>query len=103
MLGNFVIGGGSGSPSKNRVFVYEVTGLRQNEVNDGNNYSFRSSSSVFVSVPYARMNEEMQRIGRMGGTIINIKPLDDSHHASEATDSDSDNSEQAQKTKKAKK
>ncbi len=51
MLGSSVIGGSSGSPSKNRVFVYEVTGLKQNESNDNNNYQFRSSSSVFVRVP----------------------------------------------------
>lgn len=76
MLGNAIIGGGSGSPTKNRVFVYEVTGLKQSETNDSNSYPFRSSGSVFVSVPYSRMNEQMQRINRMGGTIINIKPLD---------------------------
>ncbi|MEO1005324.1 MAG: phycobilisome linker polypeptide [Cyanobacteria bacterium J06638_38] len=76
MLGSSVLGGGTSSPSKNRVFVYEVTGLKQNETNDNNNYQFRSSSSIFVSVPYSRMNEEMQRIGKMGGTIVNIQSLD---------------------------
>lgn len=77
MLGSSLLGGSSSSPSKNRVFVYEVTGLRQNQDNDSNNYDFRSSSSTFVSVPYSRMNEEMQRIGKMGGTIVNIKSLED--------------------------
>ena len=77
MLGSSVLGGNSGSPAKNRVFVYEVTGLKQNESNDNNNYQFRSSSSTFVSVPYSRMNEEMQRIGKMGGTIVNIQSLAD--------------------------
>ncbi|MEM8676381.1 MAG: phycobilisome linker polypeptide [Cyanobacteria bacterium P01_G01_bin.67] len=76
MLGSSVLGGSTSSPSKNRVFVYEVTGLKQNETNDNNNYQFRSSSSIFVSVPYSRMNEEMQRIGKMGGTIVNIQSLD---------------------------
>ncbi|MCC0177117.1 phycobilisome linker polypeptide [Waterburya agarophytonicola K14] len=76
MLGSSVLGGNSGSPTNNRVFVYEVTGLKQNETNDKNNYQFRSSSSVFVSVPYSRMNEEMQRIGKMGGTIVNIQSLE---------------------------
>ncbi len=76
MLGSPLIGGSSSSPAKNRVFVYEVTGLKQNENNDGNSYPVRNSSSVFVRVPYNRMNEEMQRIGRMGGTIVGIKPLD---------------------------
>jgi phycocyanin-associated, rod len=61
--------------SGNRLFRYEVKGLRQNVDNDRNDYSFRSSDSVFVTVPYNRMNEEMQRITRMGGTIVNITPM----------------------------
>ena len=77
MLGSSVLGGNSGSPTKNRVFVYEVTGLKQSETNDNNNYQFRSSSSIFISVPYSRMNEEMQRIGKMGGNIVNIQSLSD--------------------------
>ncbi len=76
MLGKSLIGGSSSSSSKNRIFVYEVTGLKQNEQNDNNSYPFRSSSSVFIQVPYSRMNEEMLRIGRMGGKIVNIRPLD---------------------------
>ena len=83
MLGSPLIGGSSSSPSRNRVFVYEVTGLKQNEDNDGNSYAFRSSSSVFVRVPYNRMNEEMLRIGKMGGTIVGIKPLDSSNQSSD--------------------
>jgi phycocyanin-associated rod protein len=74
MLGTS-ISGSSFSPSKNRVFVYEVTGLRQSGENEQNNYPFRNSGSVFVQVPYNRMNEEMQRINRMGGKIVNICPL----------------------------
>ena len=83
MLGKSLIGGSSSSLSKNRIFVYEVTGLKQNEQNDNNSYPFRSSSSVFIQVPYSRMNEEMLRIGRMGGKIVNIRPLD----APESSDS----------------
>jgi phycocyanin-associated, rod len=60
--------------SDSRVFVYEVTGMRQNTENDKNDYQFRTSSNVFIKVPYQRMNEEMRRITRMGGTIVNIKP-----------------------------
>jgi phycocyanin-associated rod protein len=75
MLGQSALVSTTDSPSSSRVFVYEVTGLRQNAENDGNNYPFRSSSSVFIKVPYKRMNEEMQRITRMGGTIVSIKPL----------------------------
>ena len=76
MLGKSVIGGRSSSSANNRIFVYEVTGLKQNQENDSNSYSFRSSSSVFISVPHNRMNDEMQRIGKMGGTIVNIQSLE---------------------------
>ncbi|MEN9869374.1 MAG: phycocyanin associated linker protein [Cyanobacteriota bacterium] len=76
MLGKSVISGRSSSSSNNRIFVYEVTGLKQNQANDSNSYSFRNSSSTFVSVPYSRMNEEMQRIGKMGGTIVSIQSLE---------------------------
>jgi phycocyanin-associated rod protein len=67
--------GALSSRSNERIFVYEVTGLRQNDDNDANNYAFRSSSSVFINVPYNRMNEEMQRILKMGGSIVKIEPL----------------------------
>lgn len=93
MLGKSVINGRSSSSSNNRVFVYEVTGLKQNQENDSNSYAFRSSSSVFVSVPYNRMNEEMQRLGKMGGTIVNIQSLD-------AFQQDRANSPQETKTSK---
>ena len=87
------MGGRSSSPSKNRTFVYEVTGLRQNGENDNNDYPFRTSSSVFIQVPYDRMNDEMLRIGRMGGRIVNIRPLEVSEKVSESeTSSESDTS-----------
>ncbi len=58
-----------------RYFRYEVTGLRQNEETDRMNSPIRSSASVFITVPYSRMNEEMQRITRMGGQIVSIAPI----------------------------
>ena len=58
-----------------RTFVYEVVGLRQNSATDQVNYPIRQSGSVFITVPYNRMNQEMQRITRMGGQIINIQRL----------------------------
>jgi phycocyanin-associated rod protein len=79
MLGQMV--GSAANPSASRVFLYEVTGLRQNTDNDNNSYQFRSSSSVFIQVPYSRMNEEMQRILRMGGKIVGIKPIADAEAA----------------------
>jgi len=75
MFGQTTVGTGGISSSASRVFRYEVVGLHQNEENDKNNYAIRNSGSVFITVPYSRMNEEMQRITRMGGRIVNIAPL----------------------------
>jgi phycocyanin-associated, rod len=77
MLGQSLLSGRSSSLANNRAFVYEVTGLKQNEENDSNSYSWRNSGSTFITVPYSRMNEEMQRIGKIGGTIVKIQSLTD--------------------------
>jgi sulfite reductase alpha subunit-like flavoprotein len=70
MLGQ-VVGGRSGS----RFFRYEVVGLRQSEETDNTDYPIRNSGTVFITVPYSRMNQELQRINRLGGKIVNIQPL----------------------------
>ena len=75
MLGQVAIGKSATSPSGNRFFRYEVVGLRQSEETDKMGYPIRSSASTFIIVPYNRMNQEMQRILRMGGKIVNIEPL----------------------------
>ncbi|MGB3309255.1 MAG: phycobilisome linker polypeptide [Nodosilinea sp.] len=75
MLAQNAFGSQTTSPSGNRIFLYEVEGLRQNDTTDQNNYPIRKSGSTFIKVPYSRMNEEMQRITRMGGKIISIQPL----------------------------
>lgn len=75
MFGQSAVGSAANTPSGSRMFRYEVVGLRQNQENDKNNYSIRRSGSVFITVPYNRMNEEMQRILRLGGKIVNIEPL----------------------------
>ena len=75
MLGQSAIVDASSTELESRTFVYEVTGLRQTPRNDRNDYPFRTSSSVFIKVPYSRMNEEMRRITRMGGKIVGIRPL----------------------------
>ena len=68
----------------NRFFVYEVEGLRQNEATDQVESPIRKSGSVFITVPYNRMNQEMQRITRMGGKIKSIKPLNGNNHSDQA-------------------
>ena len=61
-----------------RLFLYEVQGLRQNQETDQMNTSIRKSGSVFYTVPYTRMNQEMQRITPSGGgKIVSIRPLED--------------------------
>ncbi|HEY9613885.1 phycobilisome linker polypeptide [Allocoleopsis sp.] len=75
MLGSIVGGSTSSSPSSARCFRYEVVGLRQSVDTDNTDYPIRSSASVFITVPYNRMNEEMQRITRLGGKIVSIQPL----------------------------
>jgi ferredoxin--NADP+ reductase len=49
--------------------------MSQSTDNDSLDYSIRKSGSVFFTVPYKRMNQEMRRITRMGGRIVSIKPL----------------------------
>ncbi len=58
------------SAKENRLFVYEVVGLSQNDNTDNLDYSIRKSGSVFLTVPYSRMNQEMRRITRLGGRIV---------------------------------
>jgi len=75
MFGQTTVGANGVSSASSRMFRYEVVGLRQNDETDKNNYEIRRSGSVFVTVPYSRMNEEMQRITRLGGKIVKIEPL----------------------------
>lgn len=75
MLGQTAVGSAANTPSGSRVFRYEVVGLRQNDESDRNNYAIRRSGSVFVTVPYSRMNEEMRRITRLGGKIVSIQAM----------------------------
>nr|P11396.1 RecName: Full=Phycobilisome 8.9 kDa linker polypeptide, phycocyanin-associated, rod; AltName: Full=Rod-capping linker protein [Mastigocladus laminosus]pir/A24691/ 8.9K linker polypeptide, rod (cone) - Fischerella sp [Fischerella sp.]AAC64652.1 rod capping linker protein [Fischerella sp. Cohn] len=75
MFGQTTLGIDSVSSSASRVFRFEVVGMRQNEENDKNKYNIRRSGSVYITVPYNRMSEEMQRIHRLGGKIVKIEPL----------------------------
>lgn len=74
----------NGTEAASRIFTYEVQGLRQTDETENQGYSVRRSGSVFVNVPYARMNQEMQRILRLGGTIVSIKPYTGATSAEDA-------------------
>ncbi|MBD2356236.1 phycobilisome linker polypeptide [Tolypothrix sp. FACHB-123] len=75
MFGHTKLGVSHLSTSASRVFRYEVIGLRQTSATENYQFGIRNSGSVFITVPYSRMNEEMQRINRLGGKIVNIEPL----------------------------
>jgi len=75
MFGQTALGSSRISNAENRMFRYEVEGMRQTYENDQLSYPIRKSGSFFITVPYNRMNEEMQRINRMGGRIVSIQPL----------------------------
>ncbi|NET00648.1 MAG: ferredoxin-NADP reductase [Sphaerospermopsis sp. SIO1G2] len=75
MYNQGAVEGAANIESGSRVFVYEVVGLRQNQESDQTNYPIRKSGSVFIRVPYNRMNQEMRRITRLGGKIVSIQPV----------------------------
>ncbi|MDZ8023192.1 MAG: ferredoxin--NADP reductase [Nostoc sp. SerVER01] len=76
MYNQGAVEGAANTQLGSRVFLYEVVGLRQSEETDQTNYPIRKSGSVFIRVPYNRMNQEMRRITRLGGTIVSIQPVD---------------------------
>ncbi|MFK8182585.1 MAG: phycobilisome linker polypeptide [Phormidesmis sp.] len=67
----------AGAAADSRIFIYEVTGLHQNEVTQYQSNPIRSSDSQFIQVPFNRMSEVMQRITTMQGKIVNIFPLEE--------------------------
>ncbi|MEH2274955.1 MAG: ferredoxin-NADP reductase [Nostoc sp.] len=75
MYNQGAVEGAANTELGSRLFVYEVVGLRQREETDQTNYPIRKSGSVFIRVPYNRMNQEMRRITRLGGTIVSIQPI----------------------------
>lgn len=91
------------SVSGSRVFIYEVEGLRQSEETDQNGYPIRRSGSVFIAVPYARMNQEMRRIMRMGGKIVSIRPLNGAPETNGHQVAPASSREQSQKSGEPKK
>jgi hypothetical protein len=67
--------GASSSSANNRIFLYEIEGLKQNDQMDNNSYPIRNSGTMIMQVSYNCMNFEMRRINRLGGRIVNIRPL----------------------------
>jgi len=80
--------GAANTQAGSRVFIYEVVGIRQNEATDQLSYPIRQSGSVFIRVPYNRMNQEMRRIARMGGKIVSIHQLNGDNQVNGKTTSE---------------
>jgi ferredoxin--NADP+ reductase len=94
-------GGAANTNYGSRLFIYEVEGLRQNSETDRMDYPIRQSGSVFITVPYNRMNQEMQRITRMGGRIVSIRPVtaDDSVNGKASSSTESSPTKSAEEKK----
>ncbi len=75
MHGQTSIGVAANTEAGRRIFQIEVSGLRQSEESNKTKFPIRRSGSTFFTVPYTKMNEEMQRINRLGGKIVSISPL----------------------------
>lgn len=83
-------GGTSNTTYSSRLFIYEVEGLRQNGETDKLDYPIRQSGSVLITVPYSRMNQEMQRITRLGGKIVSICPYNSTSVSNSKVSSDTE-------------
>ena len=83
----------SSSTTDNRMFVYEIKGSHQNDQTSQAASPIRSSDAVFMSVPFDRMSSFMQRMNRLGGTIVAIHSSWDA--ATQSVESN-DNSEAAE-------
>jgi ferredoxin--NADP+ reductase len=70
-----LVGNAGNSAANSRLFIYEVIGLRDSKSSDSTGSKVRRSGSLFITVPYQRMNQEMRRIASMGGKILSIRPF----------------------------
>lgn len=84
MFGQNIQGSSSFNNTATRMFRFEVAGLRQTYQSDKLSYPIRRSGTTVLAVPYSRMNEEMQRINRLGGKIVSIQPLTEGAQFNEA-------------------
>ena len=65
----------SNNDQSNRIFLYEVI-INPKMGNPSQiNGLFQRRGKFYIKVPYERRSQEMQRISRLGGTIISIVSL----------------------------
>ncbi|MBZ8181036.1 phycobilisome linker polypeptide [Oscillatoria salina] len=75
MYGQTGVGKGVFGESASRMYCIEVEGMQQKVDPDRVSYRIRNSGTTYIKVPYNRLSEQMQRINRLGGKIVNIMPL----------------------------
>ncbi|ESA32512.1 allophycocyanin linker domain protein [Leptolyngbya sp. Heron Island J] len=88
MLGQYATS--TASSLDNRMFVYELTGLSENEVTVSHCSPIRTSHTQLIQVPFHRMGEEMRRITLLGGKIVDIRLLGSPQATSSADTSPED-------------
>jgi phycocyanin-associated, rod len=69
----------SGTISGNRIFTYEIEGLRQTDQTIQDTQAIRQSGTILVQVPFNRMSDFMARMNRLGGKIVAIRSSEDSN------------------------
>jgi phycocyanin-associated, rod len=67
----------SGTISGNRIFIYEVEGLRQTDQTAQDIQSIRQSGTTLIQIPFSRMSDFMARTNRLGGKIVAIRSSED--------------------------
>jgi hypothetical protein len=75
MLGQSAFSRDLCNTADNRTFVYEVTGIHDNDLNAKRDRQIRTGGITFIQVPFYRMSATMQRVINLGGKIVNIRPL----------------------------
>jgi phycocyanin-associated, rod len=68
----------SGTISGNRIFIYEIEGLRQTDQTAQDVQFIRQSGTKFIQVPFSQMSDFMTRMNRLGGKIVAIRSAEDS-------------------------
>jgi phycocyanin-associated, rod len=63
----------SGSIGGDRIFIYEVEGLRQTDQVAQDSHVIRQSGTTLIQVPLHRMGDFMARMNRLGSKIVAIR------------------------------
>ncbi len=98
-----VAGGNANTEFGSRMYVIEATGFGQGSNSGVFTSAVRRSGTTFSRVPYSRMNQEVQRISRLGGKIVSISPFNAESAAASSSTQSGSTSTMTQSTPAAKK